>query len=229
MASKVNNAAGKSYWEGIEADVDGMLGGIPSQPGFQNVSKVDLQGSKNFLAKLGIGERNGLRVVDRALEGGAGIGRVTEGLLVKVASKVDIIEPTAKFTAALEGKPGVGKIHNVGLEEWRPAVDDRYDLVWVQWCAGHLNDEQLVSFLDRCKSVLTNPKDAVIVVKENTTTNGEDDFDEVDSSVTRGDAKFLSIFKQAGLKVAKAELQRGLPQTQALTLFPIKMYALKPV
>ncbi|KAH7259917.1 alpha-N-methyltransferase NTM1 [Fusarium solani] len=92
---------GKKYWEGIEADVNGMLGGIPS------VTRIDLQGSRTFLARLGIGIKTGRKMVSRALEGGAGIGRVTEGLLTQVAEKVDIIEPITKFTDVLEGKPGV--------------------------------------------------------------------------------------------------------------------------
>jgi protein N-terminal methyltransferase len=52
--------------------MEGMLGGIPSVPGFSHVSKVDLQGSRGFLAKLGIGKKNGRRTVAKALEGGAG-------------------------------------------------------------------------------------------------------------------------------------------------------------
>lgn len=76
--SRISREEGLRYWEGISADVSGMLGGFP------RVSKVDLQGSCAFLAKLGIGSAaaagrtraggsgGGLREVDRALEGGAG-------------------------------------------------------------------------------------------------------------------------------------------------------------
>jgi protein N-terminal methyltransferase len=64
--SLISKDDGRRYWEGIDATVNGMLGGIPS------VSRVDLQGSRNFLAKLGIGVKPGQRVVANALEGGAG-------------------------------------------------------------------------------------------------------------------------------------------------------------
>lgn len=57
---------GRSYWQSIDADVDGMLGG------FAYITRADLQGSRAFLAKLGIGAKGGLRTVARALEGGAG-------------------------------------------------------------------------------------------------------------------------------------------------------------
>ena len=39
---------------------------------FAYISKVDLQASRDFLAKLGIGRKKGLRTVESALEGGRG-------------------------------------------------------------------------------------------------------------------------------------------------------------
>lgn len=118
------------------------------------------------------------------LTGTTSIGRVTQGLLLDgIADQVDVIEPIAKFTAGLHEKPGVRSIFNMGLQDWQPAEGVQYDLVWIQWCAGHLTDEQLVQFLKRCKSVLRG--DRVIVVKENNSTAGEDQFDELDSCVTR--------------------------------------------
>ncbi len=113
------------------------------------------------------------------------IGRVTEGLLLDgIATQVDVIEPIAKFTAGLQDKSGVRTIFNMGLEDWQPSEGVQYDLIWVQWCVGHLTDEQLVQFLKRCKSTL-NPEVGVIVVKENNSTGGEDVFDPLDSAVTR--------------------------------------------
>lgn len=71
IPATMSNSA-KTYWEGVNADIEGMLGGIPSMSGFSHVSKVDLQGSRSFLAKLGIGKKNDRRTVANALEGGAG-------------------------------------------------------------------------------------------------------------------------------------------------------------
>jgi protein N-terminal methyltransferase len=73
----VSTLEGRKYWEGQESDVNAMLGGVPMVGGFSYVSKVDLQGSRSFLAKLGIGSKNGRRRVAAALEGGAGFVRVT--------------------------------------------------------------------------------------------------------------------------------------------------------
>jgi len=113
------------------------------------------------------------------------IGRITEGLLLSIAEEVDIVEPIAKFTAALKSKPGVRSIMNVGLEEWQPsATNGQYDLIWNQWCLGHLTDVQLVAYLRRCGEAI-EPEQGLIVVKENLSTSGKDLFDDLDSSVTR--------------------------------------------
>ncbi|KAI2630990.1 alpha-N-methyltransferase NTM1 [Hypoxylon sp. NC1633] len=224
---------GRRYWSGVDADVNGMLGGFPG------VSRIDLRTSRSFLAKLGLGRADGQKAIKRALEGGAGIGRITEGLLLDVAETVDVVEPIAKFTAALEGRPGVGRIYNVGLEDWRPEPETEtqgnsnpesvsYDLVWNQWCVGYLTDQQLVAYLRRCGAVLSvddgGRVGGVIVVKENVSTNGKDLFDPQDSSVTREDESFRRIFEEAGLRLVRTELQHGFPHE----LYPVRMYALKP-
>jgi protein N-terminal methyltransferase len=111
------------------------------------------------------------------------IGRVTEGVLLPIADEVDIVEPVAKFTAGLKEKPGVRSVANVGLGEWQPDEGACYDLVWIQWCLGYLNDEQVVGLLRRCAAVLD--PEGVVVVKENQSTHGEDVLDLADASITR--------------------------------------------
>ncbi|KAJ4150424.1 hypothetical protein LMH87_011176 [Akanthomyces muscarius] len=224
--SLISKEDGLRYWQNATADVDGMLGGVPSL--FSPISRVDLQGSRTFLARLGIGTSQGRQKVTNCVEGGAGIGRVTQGLLANVAANIDIVEPVGKFTAQLRGKPGVRRIFNVGLEEWAPAADaPAYDLVWTQWCLGHLTDAQLVQYLRRCKEALV-PETGVIVIKENLSTSGEDVFDPVDSCVTRQEETWKRLFEEAGLRIVRHEPQRGLPETGAHRLLPVMMYALKP-
>ncbi|KAL8355843.1 hypothetical protein RB601_001238 [Gaeumannomyces tritici] len=214
--SLINTDDGRQYWEAVSADLDGMLGGFPY------ISKVDLQGSKNFLAKLGIGSKEGLRTVESALDGGAGIGRITKGLLLDIAKNVDVVEPIAKFTATLGEVTGVRSISNIGLEEWEPQTGTTYDLVWTQWCLGHLTDDEVILYLKRCKAALT-PETGLIVVKENLNSGEEDLFDKLDSSVTRRDSKFLALFEAAGLRVVRSEIQRGMPKG----LCQVKSYALR--
>ncbi|KAF5020973.1 hypothetical protein F66182_6985 [Fusarium sp. NRRL 66182] len=210
----------KAYWETVESDANGMLGGVLAV--MPSVSRIDLQGSRTFLARLNIGIKSGRQKVPRVLEGGAGIGRVTEGLLLKVADQVDIVEPVAKFTDTLSRKPGVGDIYNVGLEKWEPAKGVKYDLIWIQWCIGHLNDDELLQFLERCKAALER-EHGIIVFKENLSTWGHDKFDELDGSVTREDEKFQHLFKKAGLRLIKSDMQRGFPVVKNRQLLPLKI------
>ncbi|KAL2204099.1 hypothetical protein CC79DRAFT_1372112 [Sarocladium strictum] len=239
------------YWQGASADVAGMLGGVTEVKGFSSVSRIDLQGSRTFLARLGIGLKSDRKTVKVALDAGAGyvsnsyshidspiselntdekyprlrIGRITENLLLKVAHEVDIIEPVEKLTDAIKGKAGVRNIYNVGLEDWKPEEDTSYDLIWTQWCLCYLTEDQIVEYLETCKAALSAT--GVIVVKENLSTTGKDHFDETDSSTTRTDEVYQALFKKAGLRLVKTELQRGLPEFSNRRLFPVRMYALR--
>lgn len=71
--SFISKEDGLNYWEGVSADIDGMLGGIPSVKGFSGILRSDLQGSRTFLAKLGIGAKLGRQKLATVLEGGAGL------------------------------------------------------------------------------------------------------------------------------------------------------------
>ncbi|CAI6336857.1 unnamed protein product [Periconia digitata] len=274
----IDPAASLTYWNSVSADTTGMLGGFPQ------TSRIDLQGSHNFLTKLrrsaaaarqkkstpsnDKGRNELLPQLGRAADCGAGVGRVTNGFLRNVAAVVDVVEPVRKFTDALAsssssssvGGPAstttttpqrqgdkelqlqqlqgkIGTIVNLGLQDWTPPPSS-YNLIWNQWCLGHLTDAQLVAYLVRCKDGLLLPSSSVsspssgggeeawIVVKENLSTDpwGKDIYDEVDSSVTRSDAKFRELFAKAGLRVVRDEVQRGFPRD----LFPVRMYALRP-
>lgn len=218
--SHIDQSAALAYWSSTEATVSGVLGGFPQ------VSRVDLQGSHNFLAKLrraAKGELSGSKKLRRAADCGAGIGRITTGFLSRVAETTDIVEPVEQFTQRLvAGQKGVGEVYNIGLEGWRPTA--RYDLIWNQWCVGQLTDAQLVAYLQRLPGVLS--AGGWIVVKENLSNDheGKDVYDETDSSVTRTDDKFRRLFDEAGLRLVSTELQRGMPKG----LYPVRAYALQP-
>ncbi|RYP43594.1 hypothetical protein DL770_011589 [Monosporascus sp. CRB-9-2] len=211
--SLINIDDGRRFWQGQDASDNAMLG---ASAAFPSLPQVDLDGSRNFLAKLGIGSDEGLRMVR--------IGRFTRGILLNVAEQVDVIEPIEKFTQNLEGVAGIRNIFNVGLEEWHPTAGVRYDLVWHQGCICHLTDAQVVQYLTKCKAALRS-KDGLVIIKENLSIRGADVFDGTDSSVTseyREDRKFLSLFRRAGMRLVRAEIQSGLPGT----FLPVKMYAL---
>jgi protein N-terminal methyltransferase len=229
--SQINHAAALEYWSSIPATVNGVLGGYPQ------VSRADLAGNRTFLAKLrrrGKGSNAPIsKKVGRAVDCGAGIGRVTKGFLVDVAEVVDVVEPVAKLAGvvsegeefqALREQGSIGDVYVQGLQEWTPKSGTKYDLVWVQWCCGQVTDAQFVEFLGRMQPFVNDG--GWIVVKENmsTDTEGNDIFDETDSSVTRADAKFRSLFGQAHLEIVATEVQKGLPKE----LYPVRSYALQP-
>lgn len=224
----IDHKAAIEYWSSISVNDNGVLGGFPQ------VSRVDLQGSANFLAKLRrrsnvYSER---RKLDHVVDCGAGIGRVTKGFLGKVAQTVDIVEPVVKLTDVISKgddfkemreRGAIGKIFNVGLEAWTPEI--KYDMIWNQWCLGQLTDAQLVDYLNRIKDHLK--LGGWIMVKENMSSAafGQDIFDQTDSSVTRSDQKFREIFAKVELRIIATEVQRGMPKK----LFGVRTYALQPV
>lgn len=219
--SHINHTAAIAYWSSTPATVDGVLGGYPQ------VSRVDLQGSANFLAKLRRQSKhfppsNGK--LKRVADCGAGIGRITKGFLSNVAETVDIIEPVKAFTDQIKDDPCVGQIYNVGLEQWHPEGRGLYDVVWNQWCVGQLTDAQLVEYLRRLPPVMK--EGGWIIVKENLSNEclGQDVYDETDSSVTRTDSKFRQLFDEAGLRLVSTELQKGFPKS----LYQVRAYALQP-
>ena len=226
--TQISTSDALRYWNSVSTTVDGMLGGYPE------ISRVDLKGSANFVAKLRREQQVHSSLpatpgpLRRGVDCGAGIGRVTAGLLSAVCEVVDMVEPVEKFAREVKGQKmvgsgSVGHVYVIGLEDWVPDKEAKYDIIWNQWCLGHLTDKQLVAYLERCRRALT--VDGWVIVKENMGTNadGEDVFDQQDSSVTRTDQKFRRLFMEAGMRLVKTELQRGFPKG----LYPVRFYALK--
>lgn len=208
----------KNYWQNVEPTVCGMLGGLPE------VGFIDIQGSKSFLSLLfkfkpAPGKK-------RALDCGAGIGRVSKNLLMDEFQTVDLVEQDEKFCnkarEALTGSGHLGEIFNVGLQNFQGG-DNKYDVIWSQWVLGHLKDDDLIEFFKRISERLD--KNGVIVVKENFTKDTSTIFDETDSSVTRPINQFKKLVKQAGLKIVKEAHQKNFPKS----LYPVYMIALKPL
>ncbi|XP_034231662.1 N-terminal Xaa-Pro-Lys N-methyltransferase 1-A [Thrips palmi] len=205
------------YWSRIPATVDGMLGGY----GF--ISKVDIQGSNLFLKRL-----FRLKVPPgnaRALDCGAGIGRITEHFLLNHFQKVDLVEQNPAFVnqarTSLESHKNMGNFYCAGLQDFTPEPAT-YDVIWCQWVLGHLKDDDLIAFLHGC--ILGLKDNGIIVIKENTTTSGKLDEDPTDSSVTRPLEVLNTLIQQAGLRIAKQKRQENFPRG----LYPVYMIATRP-
>ncbi|XP_021747305.1 alpha N-terminal protein methyltransferase 1-like [Chenopodium quinoa] len=215
---------GVGYWQEVDASVDGVLGG------FGHVTEPDIKGSEAFLNSLLsdplLNNGNSHRV---ALDCGSGIGRVTKNLLIRYFNEVDLLEPVPHFLEAarqslvFDGKIGADEhkatnFYCVPLQEFTPN-SGRYDVIWVQWCIGHLTDDDFVSFFKRAKAGLK--PGGYFIVKENTARSGFV-LDKEDCSITRSDLYYKELFKKSGLHLYKNKDQRNFPKE----LFPVKMYAL---
>jgi len=167
----------------------------------------------------------------RALDVGAGIGRVTCDTLLHLSDDVVLLEPVTPFIqeALARGRAsfdpstpdhlrwrgiaertksvtflqgtlqefdplnpnGVRFLDRIGYEALESQDDTGFDVIWCQWCLGHLSNEDLVKFFRRCKAALKEREkgDSVIVVKENCCSDDDDQatitFDDEDSSLTR--------------------------------------------
>ncbi|KAL4807605.1 DUF858 domain protein [Aspergillus unguis] len=231
--SLIDHAASLNYWNGLPPTSSTMLGIMGDYPWY---TRIDLRGSKTFLNKVRrqipgcVTHNNGKLKV--GVDCGAGVGRITEGLLKDACEVVDAVEPVEKFADIIREmkakepeESAIGDIYVTGLESWVPTK--KYDLIWIQFCSNYVTDAQIAKFFERCCTSLTET--GVVVVKENMSTdpNGMDMYDEEDSSVTRTDEKFRTLFKDAGLTVIASELQLGFPKS--FNLFPVRFYALRPM
>ncbi|KAL7518215.1 hypothetical protein ACHAWX_003068 [Stephanocyclus meneghinianus] len=209
------------------ATVDGVLGG------FAWLSQRDLKGSKHFLNHLrGIRpefkmdrEQNG-GVDTYALECGAGIGRVSKGLLLPIGFSIcDLVEPSQRLLS--HAPQYIGSLYAsrcryfcTGLQDFVPQPD-KYSIIFIQWVIGYLTDEDLVAFLKRCGLGLQ--KGGIIVIKDNTCTDVAFIADRQDASVTRSLPYILAIVKLAGLRLVYEKYQDDFPST----IFPVPMLALE--
>ncbi|KIY50813.1 hypothetical protein FISHEDRAFT_64428 [Fistulina hepatica ATCC 64428] len=251
---------GINFWNS-----NGVLGGF----GAGSLPRIESLGSRQFLMKL-LPELcivpSALRPLDmqtarprtRALDVGAGVGRVTSDVLLHLFSDVVLLEPVEHFVkealsrgqrknkwrgivdetksvtfyqgtlqsfdpSATAVSPGVKLLGRVGRLAAGDSPEEGFDVVWCQWCLGHLSDPDLVAFLIRSKKSLRDRR-SLIVVKENICSDAPDGtprtvFDEQDSSLTRSDIAWKTLFEFAGLALIKQEVQHGLPEG----LYVVKM------
>uniref|UniRef100_A0A7N0T3P3 Alpha N-terminal protein methyltransferase 1 n=1 Tax=Kalanchoe fedtschenkoi TaxID=63787 RepID=A0A7N0T3P3_KALFE len=145
----------------VEASVDGVLGG------YGHVNDQDLKGSEAFLNSL-LRDRLLRNRHLVALDCGSGIGRITKNLLIKHFNEIDLLEPVSHFleaareTLATEidvatDQHSAANFFCVPLQEFTPEIG-RYDVIWVQWCIGHLADDDFVSFFKRAKGLFWTKK-----------------------------------------------------------------------
>lgn len=165
-----------------------------------------------------------------ALDCGAGVGRVSEGLLLHFFDEVDLLEPSKQLLDSAKdmlSKPNSygysGTAVNFfcsGLQDFKPKPQ-RYDCIWMQWVLLHLTDDDVVSSLKCCKEGLK--PGSCIVIKENICNLGFV-VDRSDNSISRSHRYMLELFDLSGLKVLQHADQKRWPQE----VYTVRMYATQP-
>ncbi|KAL4439667.1 hypothetical protein ABPG75_002668 [Micractinium tetrahymenae] len=221
------------YWDQQEASDNGVLGG------YGHLSAADVRDSRAFLRKAfgaALAEAEAGQRQLAALDCGAGVGRVTEQLLLQHFHEVDLVEPSAHLieearqrlgSRSSAGMPGGHRAVNFfqqGLEQHHPLAG-RYDVIWLQWAALYLTDVDLIAFLQRSAAALK--AGGMLFIKENVTDKGFI-VDRSDASVTRNanhlsHQYYVQLFERAGLRMTHTALQKDFPKG----LFKVRMYALK--
>ena len=240
-----------AHWsEHVASDTDdGVLGG------YGDIDDVDARGSLEFVARwrstreATTTTRRSVRTATTttvaapppapaplagtlALDCGAGIGRVTEGVLLRVCERVELVEVSPALLAAARERlaPAAPRVAftAASLRDFRPPAG-AYDLVWLQWVLGHLTDTDVVALLARCRAALR--AGGAIVIKDNTAAPSECDagngnylLDPGNAAVIRTIAHLRALSKRAGLRVVDAEQQFGFPKE----LHDVRMYLLMP-
>jgi protein N-terminal methyltransferase len=116
--------------------LDGVLGG------FGHLDTDDILESRQFLKSLKVTN------FERSVDCGGGIGRVAKHLLIPLFKKVDLVEPTKNLIDAARvfvDSDKLDKLYMVGLESF--VFEHKYDVIWVQWCIGHLTDGIFIDLL----------------------------------------------------------------------------------
>jgi protein N-terminal methyltransferase len=236
--------AASYYEENCPTTIDGVLGG------FASITELDIQGSINFIQEVEVirpeitswtkgthknpalttGSNEQKR---RACECGAGIGRVSNGILLKLGGieRCDLIESSATLLDAAPDYLGNTvaakcRFFCTGLQDWQP-TPKTYSIIWIQWVLSYLTDDDIVRFFRRCGEGLVD--DGLIILKENMcggrgSDNGTIDFevDSDDASVTRSLRYWKFLIHQSGLRIIYEKLQDGFPDE----IYPVSMLAL---
>jgi len=235
------NARGERYWKEQPADLEGMTGG--------GVSRADMAFSRKALGDLttilrksgGKRRKAGTKLLrkvsggcpeqffSKTLELGAGIGRVSQGVLRHYCREVHLVEFMKKYLdkakASLPRKGCKFTFQCRSAQKCR-IVPNHYDLTWCQWLLMYLTDTDAVELLKKASKGLSY-KGGVMVVKENVMKafkdkaankyfeNDEDETWQPGSgkgpmNIVRTKKHFEHLFKRAGLRISGSRHQVGV-------------------
>ena len=240
----------KAYWEWAAPTNDGVMSNIGP------LHDADIADSYRFLTTVGeppVWPSATFRAGGRALDIGAGIGRVSDALLLNLCGQVDLVDGSAKMLeqarASLGGEPQSadrGRTDDFFCSELQSFVPraSYYDLIWIQCTTMYLTDEDLQRLLQDCQRALVpggvillkdNVIDAVPEAYASSLVDGRYLIDEEDASVSRTRAHLLDLVSETGLTVLASttadleseELSEVLSVNGYNELHPVAMLALR--
>lgn len=179
--------------------------------------KAEIEESRAFIESLRFVGR------ERALDCGAGIGRISKHLLCPLFKTTDVLEASRKLLARAKAElppESIGEFIAKSIEH--VAFRHTYDLIAMNWVVAYLLDDDFVTFLQRCRKTL-NPN-GIIFIKDNLSSSRKSLLvDEKDNNLARTDKHYKHIFAESGMTCVKERRQRQWPED----LYPVKMYALR--
>lgn len=191
---------------------------------------ADVRDSRLFMEKIAGTRKKKGPWPTTALDCGAGIGRITAGVLLRCKSlrKIDLLEPASQLRRqareVFAGNPRVQRFFASPLEQFTP--QRRYDVVWINWVLMYVSDTTAVAFLHRCR--LRLPEDGIVIIKENVELRRvEEELDEEEFCTARTLKHYEKLFHNAGFAVLQKERQRDWPTEKGA--FPLMMWALVPL
>lgn len=234
--------AASYYDENCPTTIDGVLGG------FASITELDVHGSIEFIRELELirpeitswtkGTHSDSAMSKsgqkrRACECGAGLGRISKGILLKLGgiAQCDLIESSIALLDAAPAYLGNSaaakcRFFCTGLQDWQP-TPNTYSMIWIQWVLSYLTDDDIIRFFRRCGESLVD--DGIIILKENICGDGIDDegvidfeVDVEDASVTRSLRYWKYLIHQSGLRIIHEKIQDGFPDD----IYTVPMLAL---
>ena len=158
-----------------------------------------------------------------AVDVGAGLGRITKGVLLKHYDEIHLVEGNSAYSKRSKVKLGKKKakrcvftqcyLQDINAQTLATGDKPVIDLIWIQWTLQYLTDCDVIE----CLKILAQglrPLVGVLVVKENRPygIQREDRFqmdtpagDNNRYDITRPDAHHRLLFQMAGLKVQSME------------------------
>ena len=147
-----------------------------------------------------------------ALDAGCGDGMFTADCLASKFKVVDMLDPCpvaiSKVKTLKVRLPAIDRVTRASMQEyqWRKC----YNCIVLRWSAGYLDDEELVTFLEKARKQLAgNPArptrsyqpSSCVFVLDNVLWHGQIPFTK-DGQRVRAEATLEGIFREAGLHVA---------------------------